>query len=140
MREVRFLQRRDRGRGIVKFVDIADLNYEPAEHCNISFEDAMGRIHGILPSGEVLVNIEVFRYIYENLGIGWVYAITKIKPFENLLNGFYGVWAKWRLPLTGRPPLEVITAERKMRVVQAQNNRCRLEEEYVNNDSTLHLQ
>ena len=129
MREVRFLKKRDRNRGIVQFVDIADLSYDPTKHANISFEQAMGRIHGILPNGQVLINIEVFRYIYENLGMGWVYAITKIKPFEKLLNRVYGVWAKWRLPLTGRPPIEVITAERKMQV--AQNNRCRLEDELV---------
>lgn len=129
MREVRFLRRRDRNRGIVKFVDIADIGYAPQEHENISFEDAMGRIHGILPGGQVLVNIEVFRYVYENLGLGWVYAATRLRPVENLLNVVYGIWAKWRLALTGRPPLEVISAERKIKTAQAQNLRCRLDEE-----------
>ena len=130
MREVRFLRRRDNNRGLVKFVDIADLEYSPQAHSNISYEAAMGRIHGVLPDGSILVNVEVFRYVYEVLGIGWVYAITKVKLFENLLNGVYGIWANWRLALTGRPPLEVITAERKMKVAQAEHLRCRLEDDW----------
>lgn len=129
MREVRFLKRRDRNRGIVNFVDIADISYEPAENGNISFEDAMGRIHGILPNGKVLVNIEVFRYVYESLGIGWVYAVTKFRPFEKALNVIYGIWAKWRLALTGRPPLEVIVAERKIKAACTDKSRCRLDDE-----------
>lgn len=129
LREVQFLKRRDQDRGLINFVDIADLSYSPKEHGNISFEDAMGRIHGILPDGRILVNVAVFRYTYEVLGLGWVYAITKIKLFENLLNGVYGLWANWRLTLTGRPPLEVITAERKMKLIQAAHRRCRLEDD-----------
>ena len=127
MREVRFLRKRDRGRGIVKFVDIAALDYEPSSHGDVSYEDAMGRIHGILPDGTILLNIQVFRYIYERLDMGWVYAITRIQFFENLLNAIYSIWAKWRLALTGRPPIEVITAERKMKA--AQYSRCRLHED-----------
>lgn len=138
MREIQFLKQRDQNRGLVKFVDIAHLSYAPQAHSNISYEAAMGRIHGILPNGQVLVNVEVFRYTYEILGMGWVYAITKVKLFENVLNGIYGLWANWRLTLTGRPPLEVITAERKIKVVQAKNRRCRLEEDYpVNFPSKL---
>ena len=129
MREVRFLRKRDRSRSIVKFIDIASLDYNPQEHANISYEDAMGRIHGILPDGTVLINIEVFRYIYEQLGMGWVYAITRIQFFEDLLNFVYSIWAKWRLTLTGRPPIEVISAERKVKTTEAQYNRCRFNED-----------
>jgi len=111
MREIQFLNRRDRGRGLVKFVDIADLRYSPQDHCDISYEAAMGRIHGILPDGHVLVNVAVFRYTYEVLGIGWVYAITKATLFENVLIGLYETWPNWRLTLTGRLPPSSIPAD-----------------------------
>ena len=32
----------------------------------------MGKIHAILPNGEVVTNIEVFRRLYEAVGLGWV--------------------------------------------------------------------
>ena len=78
LREVNFLLKRDAGRGIVNFVDIADLNYQPEENGGIDFETAMGRIHAVLPDGTVIKNVEVFRRVYEELGMGWVYAITKL--------------------------------------------------------------
>ncbi|NJO20033.1 MAG: DUF393 domain-containing protein, partial [Spirulinaceae cyanobacterium RM2_2_10] len=47
LREVRFLQRRDAGRGLIAFVDIAAPDYEPAANGGIDFATAMGRIHAI---------------------------------------------------------------------------------------------
>ena len=41
---------------------------------------AMGEIHAILPDGRVVTNVEVFRRLYDAVGLGWVYAVTKIKP------------------------------------------------------------
>ncbi|MDJ0660446.1 MAG: DUF393 domain-containing protein [Crocosphaera sp.] len=112
MREVRFLQKKDQGRGLVKLVNIADDNYNPEQHCGIDYESAMGRIHTILPDGTILKDIEAFRYVYEVLGMGWVYAVTKLPIIGKIANWLYGIWAKLRLPLTGRPSLETIIAER----------------------------
>jgi hypothetical protein len=30
--------------------------------------------------------VEVFRRLYEQVGLGWVYAVTKYKPVEALAN------------------------------------------------------
>jgi len=38
----------------------------------------MKYIHAVLPNGEVVKGVEVFRRIYEVIGLGWVYAATKI--------------------------------------------------------------
>ncbi len=112
VREVKFLRKRDAGRGIVNFVDIADPNYKPEVNAGIDFATAMGRIHGILPDGTVIKNVEVFRRVYEELGMGWVYAITKIPAIAEIANIIYGIWADWRLKLTGRPSLSEIIAVR----------------------------
>ncbi|MDJ0842610.1 thiol-disulfide oxidoreductase DCC family protein [Crocosphaera sp.] len=123
MREVRFLQKKDQGRGLVKLVNIADDNYNSEQHCGIDYESAMGRIHAILPDGTILTDIEAFRYVYEVLGMGWVYAITKLPIVGKIANWLYGIWAKLRLPLTGRPSLETIIAERNTKK-QCTSNVC----------------
>ncbi|MDR9402207.1 MAG: DUF393 domain-containing protein [Halothece sp. Uz-M2-17] len=113
VREVNFLQKRDGGRGLVKFVDIADENYQPEANGGVDFETAMGRIHGVLPDGTVVKDIEVFRRVYEALGMGWVYAITKLPIVGAIANWVYGLWADRRLALTGRPDLKTIMEQKR---------------------------
>jgi len=71
------------------------------------------------------------------VGLGWVYAITDVQPFgvrffirkcvvfacfvssdvdktcKALVDGLYAVWAKLRLPLTGREDLATIVAKKE---------------------------
>jgi predicted DCC family thiol-disulfide oxidoreductase YuxK len=115
LREVNFLQKQDAGRGLIAFVDIADKNYNPEENSGISFAAAMGRIHGILADGTIIQNVEVFRQVYDILGIGWIYAATKWPIIGFLVDIIYEIWASWRLTLTGRPSLKTILAERQLK-------------------------
>ena len=126
VREVNFLLKRDAGRGIVACVDIADLDYQPEEHGGVDFETAMGRIHAVLADGTVIKNVEVFRRVYEELGMGWIYAITKLPLVGGVVDWLYGIWADWRLRLTGRPSLSEIMLKREEKL-QSQPGRCRLE-------------
>lgn len=123
LREVRFLKKRDGGRGLVKFVDIAADNYSAEENAGIDYETAMGRIHGVLPDETIVRDIEVFRRVYEALGMGWVYAMTKVPLIGAIANRIYQIWAKFRLTLTGRPDLETVVASRQER---QDEKRCRL--------------
>ena len=125
VREVNFLTKKDRGRGIIKFVDIADDDYNPQDNSNIDFATAMGRIHAILPDGNVIKNVEVFRRVYEELGMGWVYAITKVPIVGAIADWIYGIWADWRLKWTGRPDLESIIAQRQEKA-SLSSARCRV--------------
>lgn len=68
----------------------------------------MERIHAILPDGTIVRDVEVFRRLYEAVGLGWVYAITKNPTVLAAANAVYGVWAKYRTQITGREALEVI--------------------------------
>ncbi|MBE9178363.1 DUF393 domain-containing protein [Oculatella sp. LEGE 06141] len=128
MREVHFLQKRDAGRGLVAFVDIADDDYTPDAHGGVDFETAMGRIHAVLPDGTVINNVAVFRRVYEILGMGWVYAATKWPVIGPVIDWLYGVWADWRLALTGRPNLATVVADRQHRLECQTQGRCRLDE------------
>ncbi|MGE5659660.1 MAG: thiol-disulfide oxidoreductase DCC family protein [Actinomycetota bacterium] len=126
LREVNFLKKRDAGRKLVTFVDIADDNYTPAEHGGVEFETAMGRIHAVLPDGTVIKNVEVFRRVYNILGMGWIYAATSWPAIGFFVDIIYGIWADRRLALTGRPRLEAIVAQRQQRRECNEQNRCRL--------------
>lgn len=126
VREVNFLRKRDAGRGLVAFVDIADDHYSAADNGGVDFETAMGRIHAVLPDGTVIKNVEVFRRIYEILGMGWIYAVTKLPIIDGLADALYELWADWRLRLTGRPDLATIAADRQQRLECETPDRCRL--------------
>ena len=115
VREVNFLKRKDGDRGLIKFVDVADDAYQPADNAGVDFETAMRRIHAVLPDGEIVQNVEVFRRTYELLGIGWIYAITKLPLVGRLADALYDLWADYRLLLTGRSNLKTIMAEREQR-------------------------
>ncbi|AFY57213.1 hypothetical protein Riv7116_4800 [Rivularia sp. PCC 7116] len=127
LREVNFLQKKDAGRGKVAFVDIAADDYNPEENAGIDFETAMGRIHGILADGTVIKNVEVFRRVYETLGMGWVYAITKLPILGAIANFIYGIWADLRLKLTGRPNLETVIKQRQEKLGCDEEGRCRVD-------------
>lgn len=131
VREVNFLRKRDAGRGLVSFVDIAEDHYSPQENGGVDFETAMGRIHAVLPDGTVIKNVEVFRQVYEVLGMGWVYAITKLPVIGFIANVLYGLWAEYRLPLTGRGSLAAVVRDRQQRLNCAPEGRCRLPAEAV---------
>ncbi|MEO0348586.1 MAG: DUF393 domain-containing protein [Cyanobacteria bacterium P01_A01_bin.15] len=119
LREVNFLKKKDNGRGLVAFTDIAADDYEPAANGNVSFEAAMARIHAVLPDGTVIQNVDVFRRVYGVLGIGWMYAPTQWPLLGPTVDTLYNIWADWRLKLTGRPDLATVIAQR--------NQRCQLE-------------
>jgi predicted DCC family thiol-disulfide oxidoreductase YuxK len=126
VREVNFLTKKDAGRGIVKFVDISSLDYDPQDNAGIDFATAMGVIHAVLPDGTIIKNVEVFRQVYEQLGMGWVYAITKLKIIGAIADWLYKIWADWRLKITGRAEINQIIAARQQKLNNSNSNRCKL--------------
>ena len=110
LREVTFLQGRDRQRHPqapqLAFVDINASDYSPAANGGITYREAMGRIHAITSEGVVLRDVAVFREAYRLIGLGWLYAPSAWPGLRHLADGMYGLWARWRLPLTRRPSLD----------------------------------
>ncbi len=130
LREVNFLRKKDAGRGLVNFVDIADEAYDPAANGGVSFEAAMGRIHAVLPDGQILQNVAVFRRVYQILGMGWIYAPTGWPVIGPIVDALYALWARWRLRLTGRPNLaELVAARHQRSEVCRPEGRCCIEAE-----------
>ena len=114
LREVTFLRRRDQLlhplAPRLDFVDVDAADYDPASHAGISYRMAMGRIHGLMADGTILRDVAVFRRAYALVGLGWLYAPTAWPGVRSLVDGAYGLWARWRLPITGRPSLDQLCA------------------------------
>ncbi len=106
LRETNFLKTKDTKK-FIKFVDIS-INYTPEDFQNISYEQAMANLHGILCNGEIILGVDVLAYSYELVGLGWIYFPTKLPVISDLLKFAYKYWAKYRLKLTGRDNLEKI--------------------------------
>ncbi|XP_023896307.1 uncharacterized protein At5g50100, chloroplastic-like isoform X1 [Quercus suber] len=123
MREVNMLRERNKDYGTIKFVDISSDEYFPEENQGLDYKTVMGRIHAILSDGTVVTDVEAFRRLYEQVGLGWVYAITKYEPIATITDAVYGVWAKYRLQIAGRPPLEDILELRKKNKDEVCNDR-----------------
>lgn len=115
LREVRLLQRRDRQRQRLAFVDIDDPGYDPAAHGGVGYREAMGRINAIDAEGRLLRDLEVFRRAYELVGLGWLYAPTRWPLVGPLADAAYRFWASHRLAWTGRPSLEALCDSRTER-------------------------
>ncbi|KAM0832286.1 hypothetical protein ACQ4PT_064979 [Festuca glaucescens] len=113
MREVNMLRERNKSYGAISFVDISSKDYSPEDNQGLDYETAMGRIHAIVSDGTIVTDVEAFRRLYEEVGLGWVYAVTKYEPVATIANAVYGVWAKYRMEVTGRPPLEEVFAARR---------------------------
>ena len=125
LREVNFLRQKDNGQGLVAFADIAADDYSPDDNGGVDFATAMNRIHAVKADGTVIQNVEVFRQVYDVLGIGWIYAPTRWPVLGPLVDWAYGVWANWRLAVTGRSSLKTILAEREARRTEC-GDRCRV--------------
>ena len=100
-REIRFLERRDRGRGRIQFEDIADPSFD-SQRYGVEAGELMARVHGVLPSGDLIEGVEVFRRAYSAVGLAWLMAPTRVPGLRNLLDLAYRVFARNRLRWTGR--------------------------------------
>lgn len=100
-REIDLLRRMDRGRGAIRFTDIADPAFDPAAFGR-THDDFMARIQGRLPDGRWVEGVEVLRRLYAAIGLGPLVTLTRLPGVSLLLEASYRVFARNRLRLTGR--------------------------------------
>lgn len=99
-REVRLLRRLDRA-GRLRFTDIAAPDFDARAH-GLEPDRVMKRIHARLPSGEVVVGVEVFRRLYRAVGYERLVALSRLPLVRQGLDLAYELFARNRLRLTGR--------------------------------------
>ena len=124
VREVNFLRAKDDGRGKLDLVDIASETYDPAANRGVDFERAMSTIHGITNDGDVITGVEVFARAYAAVGLGWMYAFTKVPALARAASALYDFWAERRLAVTGRPTMTEVMRARAAREAAGGKTAC----------------
>ena len=110
-REVHFLQSKNQ-KGYLSFIDINTSDFYLDPKYEITYKQAMERIHALKSDGSVIKDIKVFQEAYTLIGLGWIYAPTKLPIFDKFIEFIYGIWAKYRLKLTFRPSIEKLCTEK----------------------------
>jgi predicted DCC family thiol-disulfide oxidoreductase YuxK len=95
MREVRWLQKRNR-KGRLAFEDVSAPGFDAAQF-GTSHEELLGVIHGVLPNGQLVRRVEVFRQAYRAVGLGWLIAPTGWPVFRWFFDALYAVFARHRI-------------------------------------------
>eukprot|EP00798_Chlamydomonas_sp_ICE-L_P025647 gene25647-11309_t len=109
--EVDALIRLDNGKGAIDFVDISKPDYNPEMNGGVTYEMAMGPPHALLSDGSIIKSVEVYRALYQAVGLGFVWQATKLPVVGPVVDGVFDLWSDNRLRLTGRPPLAGILAQ-----------------------------
>lgn len=99
-REVNMIRRKDK-LGHILFTDIAAPGFD-ARSRGYSMQELMDEIRAELPCGTRISGVEVFRRMYDLIGMGPLVSVTRLWGVRQGLDGLYKVWAKNRLKLTGR--------------------------------------
>jgi predicted DCC family thiol-disulfide oxidoreductase YuxK len=100
-----------------------DYPYNPSDPANgnVSYREGMAAIHAVTNDGKVLKGVEVFALAYQQVGLGWLFAITKWPVFEPLVQVGYNIFAKYRTNVTRGSSLDSL--------VQAYEQKKSLEQE-----------
>ena len=115
MKEIDFLKKRDVNHHI-EWVDISKDDYDETKHENINYRTGMESMHVIDNKGNIQKGIHAFKPMYDQVGLGFVWSFTKIPIISNISSAAYDYWAKYRMKITGRPPLEQVIKEREERL------------------------
>jgi predicted DCC family thiol-disulfide oxidoreductase YuxK len=106
VREIELLRRLDKQTQRIRFTDIQAAGFAP-ESVGLTFPELMRRIHGRLPTGELIEGTEVFRRLYAAVGFRRAVAFSRWPGVSQLLDAGYSLFAKNRLRLTGRCTEEI---------------------------------
>jgi predicted DCC family thiol-disulfide oxidoreductase YuxK len=106
LREIELLRKLDARAQRIRFTDIQAADFSP-ESVGLTFPELMRRIHGRLPTGELIEGTEVFRRLYAAVGFRRTVAFSRWPGVSHLLDAGYSLFAKNRLRFTGRCTEEI---------------------------------
>ena len=116
-REIEWIRARTRARAI-ELVDFAVPGFD-FDALGVDRSVLMGRIHARTARGEWITGLEVFRQLYAEAGLGWMWTWTRWPGLEPLAERTYDLFARNRLRLTGR----TCSADAQCRVDPAASHR-----------------
>jgi predicted DCC family thiol-disulfide oxidoreductase YuxK len=100
VREIALMRRLDRRRRLV-CCDFARPDYDTAS-INISPAELGRVIHARWADGDVITGVEVFRAMWDAVGLGVLTKLSRLSFVESLVLKAYAWFARNRLRLTGR--------------------------------------
>ncbi len=99
-REIALMRRLDRHRRLI-FCDFSRPDYDPASMAISPTE--LGRIiHARWGDGTVITGVDVFRAMWEAVGLGFLARLSRLSLVEPLVLNSYAWFARNRVRLTGR--------------------------------------
>lgn len=101
VREARYMERLDRGRGLLVLEDLTAPTFDAAEF-GMNMNDMIDRIHGITRDGTVVEGLEAFRHAYAAVGRGWYVTWTGWPVLKPICDIGYRLFARYRYAITLR--------------------------------------
>jgi predicted DCC family thiol-disulfide oxidoreductase YuxK len=104
--EIDWLSRRDERLNApqrkLKLTDLESDDYDPNDPANgmVGYRQGMEAIHAVTPDGKVLKGVPVFSIAYEQVGLGWLFAVTQWPILSPIVKFGYDVFAKYRTYIT----------------------------------------
>lgn len=121
------LKSKDAGQGRIKFVNIASLSYNPRDNEGVTYEEAMETIHAIKRDGTIITGPNALRTLYSAVGWGWIANVMALPIVDQIVDIFYKIVAKYRLPMSGA--MNTLTAMRRVTLTDAGVEHCVDDEE-----------
>lgn len=86
----------------LRFTDIESSDYNPKDAANggVTYETGMKSMHAVTANGKVVNGVPVFHMAYEQVNLGWLFAVTKIAWVKRIADSGYNVFAKYRTNIT----------------------------------------
>ena len=100
VREIALMRRLDRRRQL-EFCDFSAKEYDAASS-GFAAADLATVIHARWADGSVITGVEVFRAMWEAVGLGFLARLSRLSLVEPLVLNAYAWFARNRLRLTGR--------------------------------------
>ena len=76
----------------LRFIDINSADFSLDLKNGITYKQAKERIHALKSDGSVIKDIKIFQEAYDLIGLGWIYAPTKLPIFDKFFELLYGFW------------------------------------------------
>ena len=99
-REIALMKRLDRRRRL-EFCDFSAQEYDAASS-GFAAADLAAVIHARWADGSVITGVEVFRAMWQAVGLGFLARLSRLSLVEPLVLKAYAWFARNRLRLTGR--------------------------------------
>jgi predicted DCC family thiol-disulfide oxidoreductase YuxK len=129
--EIDFLRRRDQrlhgSSTRLKFTDLESEDYDSEDPANghIDYETGMKAMHAVTPEGKVVVGVPVFQLAYEQVGLGWLLAVTKVPVLKVIFDLGYDIFAAYRTRVTrGQSVPALVEAYRQKKQLLKEQGKC----------------